>query len=103
MRLFHHGDFLINLGRLCFAVGFIGSIVFGEEHRLASGLIGHQSHDRLNHSYNRCTIISIKAFFLAACQICFLPFVSLFRRSVSGPSPYLSCRPCLPLPVSISR
>ena len=44
MSLFHHGgDFLINLGRLCFAVGFIGGIVFGEEHRLASGLIGHQS------------------------------------------------------------
>ena len=49
-----------------------------------------------------CTVISIKAFFLAAYQACFLTFVSVFRRSVSDPFPYLSCRPCLPLSLSFS-
>jgi len=48
------------------------------------------------------SVISIKAFFLAACQSCFLTFVSVFRRSVSDPFPYLSCRPCLPLRLSFS-
>jgi hypothetical protein len=32
-------------------------------------------------------VISIKAFFLAAYQACFLTFVSVFRRSVSDPFP----------------
>ena len=46
------------------------------------------------------TVISIKAFFLAAYQGCFLIFVSVFRRSVSDSLPYLFCRPCLPLHTS---
>jgi hypothetical protein len=44
--------------------------------------------------------LPIKAFFLAVYQACFLTFVSVFRRFVSGPFPYFSCRPCLPLRLS---
>ena len=47
-------------------------------------------------------LISIKAFFLAACQNCYLIFVSVFRPFVSDPFPYLSYRPCLPSNLSLS-
>ena len=45
---------------------------------------------------------SIKAFFLAAYQGCFLIFVSVSRHSVSDSFSYLFCRPCLPLRTSFS-
>ena len=48
----------------------------------------------------RLNAISIKDFFLAAYQACFLIFASVFRCSVSAPFPYLSYRPCLPLQLS---
>ena len=86
-------------GTGCFAGGYFGDKQAKRKIKSATTKISPLITEVLG-SVDLHPAISIKAFFLAAYQPCFLIFVSLFRRSVSDPFPCLSCRLCLPLCLS---